>query len=722
MAELRIINGSDAGRIIPLGTAPVVLGRSPGCDVVIPSTAVSRQHSRIEWRQGSYLIMDLDTRNGTFLNNQQLAAPTPLKGNDRIRICDFLCVFLDRSPASEEARSAEPLFQALSEGREEVGGKIQYQVSPGGSGEEECRRLRESLETNHVFLVRAEATSLPGTLGEGDPAVLKILGRGFHRVVVLNAAAGLEPDGTRFDLERFLRDAYQQMVQTFGLRACLESFHVENVIQILKDEPRSLFCFVNVQLIPAADLRLLRGFTQEAHQALFLCCGARDLAGEEAEAGLGEFNSSFSNTTFSVQDAGGPELPDLLAMSSRWHQPALDLDSLCRRIGEDLFQLFRQADRCFVILANANTDSLRPRLIKTRRPQDESTARFSKSIVRRCMETAQAFLGDDASRDDRIQHSQSIVDFRIRSVLCAPLCRADGKAFGVIQLDTQDRGKKFTQEDLKLLCGVAHQAGVALENARLLEEAVKEERLRRDLQLACNVQSSFLPASLPQVAGYDFFAYYEAAQQVGGDYYGFIPLPGGRVAVAVGDVAGKGISAALMMAKLSSDTRFCLLTEPEPGRAVARLNDLLYEMASKADRFVTLAAGVLDPARHEVTLVSAGHPSPLLYQPGNAEVSNAMPQNALGVPLGIMDSSTFDSCVIALQPGESLLLFTDGVSESMDVRANAFGMQGIVNALKNAGKISARPLVERLVRALKKHAAGRDPHDDFTVVALSRTT
>src|SRR5690348_18068035 len=113
------------------------------------------------------------------------------------------------------------------------------------------------------------------------------------------------------------------------------------------------------------------------------------------------------------------------------------------------------------------------RLGKTRRANDEASARYSKRIVRRTLESAQAFLSDDASRDERIQLSQSVVDFRIRSVMCAPLCKANGTAFGVIQLDTQDRSKKFTQEDLKLLCGVANQASIALENARLLDDAVK---------------------------------------------------------------------------------------------------------------------------------------------------------------------------------------------------------------------------------------------------------
>src|SRR5216683_7984934 len=149
---------------------------------------------------------------------------------------------------------------------------------------------------------------------------------------------------------------------------------------------------------------------------------------------------------------------------SRNLSKTLELDRLLPQIVESLFLLFKQADRCFIILSEEGVDRgsekisklvqrLIPKVIKTRRPQDESTARFSKTIVRRCLDTGDAFLSDDASGG--VPLSQSVVDFRIRSVLCAPLSSGEGKTFGVIQLDTQDRNKRFTQDDLKLLQGVA---------------------------------------------------------------------------------------------------------------------------------------------------------------------------------------------------------------------------------------------------------------------------
>src|SRR5207249_10029178 len=192
----------------------------------------------------------------------------------------------------------------------------------------------------------------------------------------------------------------------------------------------------------------------------------------------------------------------------------LELEPLLPKIVENLFQLFRQADRCFIILLDEGTGRLIPKVIKTRRPHDEANARFSKSIVKKCLESNAAFLSDDASSDKRIPLSQSVVDFRIRSVMCAPLSGAEGKAFGVIQLDTQDRSKKFTQDDLTLLLGVCNVASISLENARMHEGRLAQERVKRDLELAHQVQLSFLPAKLPELTDYGFAARYEPAQAV----------------------------------------------------------------------------------------------------------------------------------------------------------------------------------------------------------------
>jgi serine phosphatase RsbU (regulator of sigma subunit) len=397
----------------------------------------------------------------------------------------------------------------------------------------------------------------------------------------------------------------------------------------------------------------------------------------------------------------------------------LELDQLLPKILDSLFQVFKQADRGFMILADGGTGRLLPKVIKTRRTQDETTARFSRSIVKQCLETGACLLSEDASADPRFALSQSIADFRIRSVMCAPLMASDGKAFGVIQVDTQDRGKRFHKEDLNLLAGVANQASIALENARLHADVVARERLQRDLELARQVQRSFLPERPPEVPGYEFFSYYESAQQVGGDFYDFLALPPRRLAVTLGDVAGKGVPAALLMAKVSADIRYCLLTEPDLGAAVTKLNKLVHQHTSQMDRFITLAAALLDYDTHTLTLVNAGHLAPLLYRRSSGTLAEATTPDVDGFPLGVIDDFDYSTCQVTLGPGDCLLAFTDGITEAVDGASTQFQVRGVQAALQG-GDYPPQALGERIVKAVKFHATGRSQHDDIALVCFGR--
>jgi serine phosphatase RsbU (regulator of sigma subunit) len=447
---------------------------------------------------------------------------------------------------------------------------------------------------------------------------------------------------------------------------------------------------------------------------------------EEPER-LSTFEASVSSSSQLFLDAQPTQKLRILVDISNNLSKTLELDRLLPKIADNLFELFRQADRTFVIIReevadrNKTFDRLIPKIIKTRRPQDESSASYSRSIVRECLKTVQAFLCDDASTDERFNMSQSIADFRIRSVMCAPLWSHENKAFGVIQLDTQDRGKKFTQEDLNLLMAVASQASIALENARLHEDLLARERFRRDLELAQQVQLSFLPQHKPRVPGYEFYAYYEPAQEVGGDYYDFVPLPPEqqRQAIMLGDVAGKGVPAALLMAKLSSDARFCLLSQANPATAVTVLNDLLYQHTSHMDRFVTLAAAVLDPAAHTLTLVNAGHPAPLIYRRATGKAEEATSKDAIGLPLGVVEGFAYRSHSVQLQPGDCVLLYSDGVTDQLDQQNNQIQQKAIRTALQE-GIHAPQMLGDRIVKILKQHGAGRAQQDDITLVCFGR--
>ena len=421
-------------------------------------------------------------------------------------------------------------------------------------------------------------------------------------------------------------------------------------------------------------------------------------------------------------DVQAPErLRALLDISTSLSR-TLDLDPLLGQIADTLFGVFRQADRCFVILLEEG-GRLVPSVAKARRPGMEE-ARFSKTIVKKAINENQSYLSEDASADTSLGPAASIAEFKIRSVMCVPMTTAEGRAIGAIQLDTQDRAKKFSLDDLNLLTIVANLATVAVEKAKLHETVLSREKERKEIELARTVQLGFLPQSFPEVLGYEFFHAYLPAQTVGGDYYDYIHLPNGRIAVVVGDVAGKGVPAALLVAKLSSEVRFCLLTQPDPARAIGLLNDQMMR-GGLGDRFVTLATVVLDPLSHKLTVVNAGHMCPRLFRAARNDLSDPVPDEVTGLPLGVMPGYEYESATLDLDPGDMLTIFTDGVTDAMAPNGVLFGMDGLDRALRvddptlvDAGR--PRRTGERLVQAVKRHAAGRVQNDDIAVVCFGR--
>ena len=395
---------------------------------------------------------------------------------------------------------------------------------------------------------------------------------------------------------------------------------------------------------------------------------------------------------------------------------ALGLGEVLPKLLDSLFAIFIQADRGFVVLKDPDTGRLIPKVVKHRRRADAETIRISRTIVHNVMGTKEAILSADATADSRFGMADSIVDFHIRSMMCAPLVDSGGNALGVIQIDTLDQRSRFSREDLDVLASVACQAAAAVENAQLHETALKEQVLERELAVAREVQQGFLPASAPQIDQYDFFGFYEPASELGGDYYDYVQLPGGRLAVVVADVSGKGIAASLLMARLSAETRFRLATEPTPADAVGRLNRVFCG-SSWESRFVTLVLCVLDPVRHEVTVVNAGHMPPLLRR-DSAEVE-AVAEAETQLPLGVDDNVVYAQHVMPLGPGDCLTLYTDGITEAMNGSDDLYGQKRLWARLGgDAHRVSE--IARGILDDVKRFVGPRSQADDMCLTCFGR--
>jgi phosphoserine phosphatase RsbU/P len=395
---------------------------------------------------------------------------------------------------------------------------------------------------------------------------------------------------------------------------------------------------------------------------------------------------------------------------------ALGLAEVLPKLLDSLFAVFWQADRGYILLRDPQTGRVVPKAIKYRRHDDTQTVRLSRTIINNVMDTKEALLSADAAADARFDMADSIVDFHIRSMMCAPLITRDGEALGVIQLDTLDQRNRFKQDDLDVLASVACQAAFAVENAQLHEMAMSEQSLKRELAVAHEVQRGFLPVAAPRIPEYEFFEFYQSASQLGGDYYDYVELPGGRLAVVVADVSGKGISASLLMAKLSAETRFCLASEPSPAEAMGRLNRAFCDSGWE-DRFVTMVFAVLDPRRHEVAIVNAGHLPPLLRH-SRAGVE-ALAQEETRLPLGVDREVDYVQHTLPLTAGDTLVLYTDGITEAMNAADQLYGPRRLVTLLGSEGE-GVSLLGRRILDDVKRFIGARPQNDDMCLTCFGR--
>jgi serine phosphatase RsbU (regulator of sigma subunit)/pSer/pThr/pTyr-binding forkhead associated (FHA) protein len=385
----------------------------------------------------------------------------------------------------------------------------------------------------------------------------------------------------------------------------------------------------------------------------------------------------------------------------------LALDKVLPRILESLFTIFPKATRGFILLRDRNTGKLVPKAVHL---HDDTAAppRLSMTVVDQAVATGKAILTVDAGRDVRFNASESIRHLKLQSIMCVPMVSPTGDVVGVIQIDTVDSTGIFGQEDLDVLLSASMQAARAIELARLHEEL-------RDLEAANRIQHSFLPDGPPHAPGLAFYDHYSPARQVGGDYYDYIPLPGNRLAVTLGDVAGKGIAAALQMARLSAAARFCLATTPSVPDAVWKLNrDLARTFGD--DRFASFLVAVIDLAQFGVTLVNAGHIPPLRCRPGKAP--EPIGEENAGLPLAGIDW-TYKATTLTLEPGEAFIFYTDGVSEARNPEGELYGPDRLHTVVRqNAGSVEA--MGSAILADVKRFAAGRPPCDDLTLVCFGR--
>lgn len=396
----------------------------------------------------------------------------------------------------------------------------------------------------------------------------------------------------------------------------------------------------------------------------------------------------------------------------------LDVEKLLPKILDSLFNIFPAADRGCILMKQEGSTKMVPKAMRHRREGEDATVKLSRTILSSVLDDKKAVLSADAASDTRFEASESISALTIRSMMCVPMLDLQGNPLGVINIDTQDPIKQFTNEDLDIMVAVAGQAAMSYESARLVQSYVAKQKQDSEMEIARAVQHALLPEHMPTAEGYEFFTSYESAQAVGGDYYDVIETGDGKIWLAFGDVAGKGVPASLVMSRMSSVVRSTAEFVDDAAVAVQKIND---HMCAKAveGRFVTFVLVILDTKNHMMSVVNAGHMSPIIRKPDGTW--EEFDDDMIGVPIGVMEGFEFDKVERPINPGETITLFTDGVSEAMNHDSDLYGMDRLREFIAN-GSGTAAELGPQIREDVRIHADGRPQNDDITLMVFGRTS
>jgi phosphoserine phosphatase RsbU/P len=392
------------------------------------------------------------------------------------------------------------------------------------------------------------------------------------------------------------------------------------------------------------------------------------------------------------------------------------VETLARRVAETL-----HVARAAVLLPGDSDSRFRPAFaLGYAQPPAVAMAPDAVTVgeLRRATEPVRVYFDDPASWLNRFGgpgENERTQLLALDSQLLLPLSLKT-RILGILSLGPKRSEEPYSKSDLRLLASVAGQAALALENSRLAASIAREtasrERLNRELEIARDVQRRFFPQKRPAIVGIDYAGTCRPAQSVGGDYFDFRALSSGRLGLAIGDVAGKGAPAALLMASLQASLRAAVNGAGDLGALMANLNALIGEI-TPASRFATLFYAQYDPATRRLDYVNAGHNPPLVVRHGLV-----LPLERGGPAVGLSRTSRYTERRLDLQPGDLLAAYTDGVTEAMNAALEEFGEERFAEVLRGRGDAPAAAILDAVLQAVDTFAGGAPQHDDITLVIL----
>lgn len=398
----------------------------------------------------------------------------------------------------------------------------------------------------------------------------------------------------------------------------------------------------------------------------------------------------------------------------------LALQFLDDRSMEDVFEFILDKvmellvpSRAAIALFSADRNSFREVRLRRNDHSDSMDLFISKTLLGEVVEERNVVSFVDTSMDDKLARAESIIAQNIRSAVCAPLLVGDDVR-GVLYLDFQAQRGAVSYEDVHLVAQIARFAAVKLETTRLREEAHAKARMDEELRTAYEIQSRLLPAQLPSIDGYAFAGSNVPCRTVSGDYYDVVLRPDGRIYFIIADVSGKGITAALVMASVATAFNIFTRTDPSPADLVRELNATLAPKTAPT-KFVTLVVGVLRPETGEVEFTNAGHVAPLVI--GRSGVQQLTTTDMV---VGIRAEAQYRNQKVTLHDGDSLVLFTDGVTEAENLAEEQLGLEPVAQLVTTMHGALAPSILHTIESHVRGFVGDAPAGDDITMFALTK--
>lgn len=391
---------------------------------------------------------------------------------------------------------------------------------------------------------------------------------------------------------------------------------------------------------------------------------------------------------------------------------SLDVEKLLPNVLDILFDGLPHVASGQILLLN-EAGQLMPRA--TKRTRESDSAVFEVRPIDDAIALHVVNRGEIAVVD--AGDSEWAVDEGVPASITAPIAGPDRRVLGVIQLQSEGTSQPFDQSQVNLVSAVCALAGQAIGYGAMHRQRLEVDRRQHELELAHEVQLRMLPRLRPEVAGYDLCDFYKAAFEVGGDFFGYFPTLDGCLVITIGDVCGKGVSAALAMAEFAAETRHAVTESGSIKRVMARLNAFAFQHKLL---FLPFVLAHLDPRRHIVTIANAGQLPPLC---GRAESARVEPLKVprRGFPFGVVPDQEFHPAPFELRPGDVLLLYTDGATEAMNPQGELFGAQRLHAAFEASLGLPAAAAVSTVTEEIGRFCSSGSQRDDLCLVCLRRT-